>query len=378
MISMSDENFPQKNFQKFSNELNSDGKMHMLTPGPVALVDSIRLAQSKEMIYHRGPEMKALVSEIVTAMKKDFNADHVFLVTGSGTAGLEMGWACLTRPTDKALVLTNGTFGDKMIACAKIYCQNVVTASVPLGKGWSLERAKEHIDNSGAQIFSMVYNETSTGVLNDARAICKYAKSKGMVTILDAVSAWAAAPLDIKEFGVDFTATGSQKAIGAAPGIAIVAFTDEMMKRAESIPARTFYLDMKKHKKDMDTFQTPTTPAVSILYSVKAAIDYINAQGGFDAHRAKHAKAAEKSRAFVKEIGYPVFAEEGFYSPAITGFIMEDADGFRKRLREKYNLVTARDFGDLKGKFFRICHIGNFDDAHLDYAFAAIKKELGK
>ncbi len=355
-----------------------EGKMLMLTPGPVALADPIRLAQSKEMIYHRGPEIKTLIEGIVVAMKKDFNADHVFLVTGSGTAGLEMGWACLTKPTDKALVLTNGTFGDKLAACAKIYCANTQVEKQPLGKGWSHERAKAAIDSSGAQVFGMVYNETSTGVLNDARAICKYAKSKGMVTILDAVSAWASAPLDIKDFGVDFTATASQKAIGAAPGIAIVACTDEALKRAEGIPARTFYLDMKKFKKEMDTFQTPTTPAVSVLYSMKAAIDYINEQGGFDAHRAKHAAAAVKSRKFVESVGFAVYAEPGFYSPSITGFLMEDADGFRKRLREKYNLVTARDFGDLKGKFFRICHLGNFDDAHLDYAFAAIRKELGK
>ncbi|MFA6907813.1 MAG: aminotransferase class V-fold PLP-dependent enzyme [Candidatus Micrarchaeia archaeon] len=356
----------------------TDGKMHMLTPGPVALVDSIRLAQSREMIYHRGPEMKALVEGIVSAIKKDFNADHVFLVTGSGTAGLEMGWACLTLPSDKALVLANGTFGDKLAACAKIYCPNTQVEKMPLGKGWNLERAKAAIDGSGAQIFGMVYNETSTGVLNDARAICRYAKSKGMVTILDAVSAWASAPLDIKDFGVDFTATGSQKAIGAAPGMAIVACTDEAMKRAEGIPARAFYLDMKKFKKEMDTFQTPTTPAVSVLYSMEAAIEYITERGGFDAHRARHMAAAAKSRKFVEGLGFPVYAEPGFYSPSITGFIMEDADGFRKRLREKYNLVTARDFGDLKGKFFRICHLGNFDDAHLDYAFAAIRKELGK
>jgi len=356
----------------------SEGKMHMLTPGPVALADPIRLALSKEMIYHRGPEIKVLIEGIVSAMKKDFNADHIFLVTGSGTAGLEMGWACLTKPTDKALVLTNGTFGDKLASCAKIYCPSTQIEKMPLGKGWNLERAKGIIDKSGAQIFGMVYNETSTGVLNDAKAICRYAKSKGMITILDAVSAWASAPLDIKDFGVDFTATGSQKAIGAAPGMAIAACTEEMMKRAEGIPARTFYLDIKKYKKDMDTFQTPTTPAVSVLYSMKAAIDYINERGGFDAHRAKHAAAAAKSRAFVKEIGFEVFAEPGFYSPSITGFILEDADGFRKRLREKHNLVTARDFGDLKGRFFRICHLGNFDDAHLDYAFAAIRKELGK
>src|SRR3989338_4725380 len=210
-------------------------RMHLLTPGPVALVDSIREAHAQEMIYHRGPEIKALISDIVPRLRKDFNSDHVFLITGSGTAGIEMGFACLTKPGDKALVLANGTFGDKLVSCAKIYT-SVTSATVPLGKGWSLERAKEHIDAAaaaGATVFAMVYNETSTGVLNNAGAICRYAKGKGMITIVDAVSAWGAAPLDIKAMGIDFTATGSQKAMGAAPGIAIAAFTDVMMKRAE-------------------------------------------------------------------------------------------------------------------------------------------------
>lgn len=352
--------------------------MRLLTPGPVALADPIRIAQSREMIYHRGPEIKSLVSGIVAEMKKDFNSDHAFLVTGSGTAGLEMAYACLARPQDKSLVLTNGTFGDKLGLLSKVYCAATQVEKQPLGKGWSLERAKETMDNSNAQIFGMVYNETSTGVLNDAKSICRYAKSKGMVTILDAVSAWGAAPLDIKEFCVDFAATGSQKALGAAPGMAIAAFSDEMMKRAESMPARSFYLDMKKYKKDMENSQTPTTPAVSVLFSIQAAIEYINSRGGFEAHRKKHQAAAEKSRKFVESIGYQVFSEAGFHSPTITGFVLENADAIRKELRDKHQLVTARDFGELQGKFFRICHIGNFDDEHLDYAFDAIRKVLGK
>jgi aspartate aminotransferase-like enzyme len=351
--------------------------MHLLTPGPVALADPIRESQSKEMIYHRGPEIKALIGDIVPRLKKDFNAAHVFLVTGSGTAGIEMAFACLTTQADKALVLANGTFGDKLGSCSKVYCSTQVE-KLPLGKGWSLERAKEIIDKSGATVFAMVYNETSTGVLNDARSICRYAKSKGMITILDAVSAWGAAPLDILEFGVDFAATGSQKAIGAAPGMAIVACTDEVMKRAEGITARSFYLDMKKFAKEMANSQTPTTPAVSILFSIKAALDYIDSKGGLDAHKKRHQQAAEKAREFVKSIGHEIFAEPGFYSPTITGFILPDADAIRKRLREEHQLVTARDFGELQGRFFRICHIGNFTDADLEYGYSAIRKVLGK
>ena len=356
----------------------AESKMHLLTPGPVALADPIRLAQSQDMIYHRGSEMKALMNSIAPRIRDDFNADHCFLITGSGTAAIEMGFANLTNQSDKALVLSNGTFGEKLAACARVYCSIVQAETVPLGKGWSLERAKEKIDSSGAQVFAMVYNETSTGVLNDARAICRYAKSKGMVTILDAVSAWGAAPLDIKDFGVDFAATGSQKAMGAAPGIAIAALTSDAMSLAERTQSRSFYLDMKKFKKEMEGSQTPTTPAVSVLYSMKAALDLIDSKGGWATHRQKHSAAAERSRKFVKEIGYELFAEQGFHSPTITGFILENADEIRKQLKEQHSLVTARDFGDLKGRFFRICHIGNFTDADIDYAFAAIRKVLCK
>ncbi|MEM4633821.1 MAG: aminotransferase class V-fold PLP-dependent enzyme [Candidatus Anstonellaceae archaeon] len=351
--------------------------MHLLTPGPVALEESIRLSQSREMIYHRGPEIKSLIGYICEELRQDFNTNQIFLVTGSGTAGLEMAYACLTKQTDKSLVLANGTFGDKLGAMSKVYCETRIE-KLPLGKGWNLDRAKKAIDESDANVFGMVYNETSTGVLNDAKAICRYAKSKGMITILDAVSAWAAAPLDMKKFGVDFVATGSQKALGAAPGIAIVATTDEMVQRAESITARSFYLDMRKFKKEMDNNQTPTTPAVSVLFSVQAAIELIKSKGGFEEHRKRHYLAAEKSRKFVESIGYKVFAEEGFYSPTITGFILEGADEVRKKLREEFRLVTARDFGELQGKFFRICHIGNFDDQHLEYAFSAIRSVLGR
>jgi aspartate aminotransferase-like enzyme len=352
-------------------------KMHLLTPGPVELADSIRLSLSQPMIYHRGPEIKALLGDIVPRLKKDFNADHILVITGSGTAAIEMGFASLTKQSDKALVLSNGTFGEKLSSCSKIYCATQVE-TIPLGKGWSLERAKKLIDESGANILAMVYNETSTGVLNDAKSICSYAKGKGMLTILDSVSGWGAAPLDMKEFGVDYTATGSQKAIGASPGIAIAALSEHAMKLAESLPARSFYLDAKKYKKEIDTFQTPYTPAVSVLFSVKAALDHIDSKGGFAAHRARHEAAAEKSRKFVEGMGYSVFSEKGFHSPTITGFVLENADEVRKRLREEHHLVSARDFGELKGKFFRICHIGNFDDAHLEYAFGAIKKVLGK
>lgn len=349
----------------------------LLTPGPVAVPQEIRDAEAKEMIYHRGSEMKELMKDVAGKLKADFNADNFYVVSGSGTAGIEMCIANCIKPGEKTLILSNGTFGDKLASCAQIYA-NVQKVSQPLGKGWSLERAKEAIDNSDACVLGMVYNETSTGVLNDAKGICNYAKKKGMLTIVDAVSAWGAAPLNCHEFGIDAVATGSQKAIGCPPGLSFVAMSGEAVAKAESHPPRTFYFDVRKYKKEMETFQTPTTPAVSLLYAVQAGIGIIERKGGFDAHRKRHEEGAAHSREFVKSIGKEIFAESGFYSPTITGFILENADEARKTLKEKYGLVTARDFGELKGRFFRVCHIGHFTKEELDIAFGYIREVLGK
>ncbi|MBS3068791.1 alanine--glyoxylate aminotransferase family protein [Candidatus Micrarchaeota archaeon] len=349
----------------------------LLTPGPVAVPQEIRDAQAKEMIYHRGPEMKELLKDVATKLKADFNAENFYIVTGSGTAGIEMCVANCVKPQENVLVLSNGTFGDKLANCAEIYGK-VQKVSQPLGKGWSLERAKEAIDNSNATVLAMVYNETSTGVLNDAKGICNYAKKKGMLTIVDAVSAWAAAPLDCREFGIDAVASGSQKAIGCPPGLSFVAMGNEAVEKAQSHAARTFYLDVRKYKKEMETFQTPTTPAVSLLYAVQAALGVIEKKGGFAAHRKRHEEGAAYSREFVKSLEREVFAQSGFYSPTITGFILENADEVRKTLKEKYGLVTARDFGELRGRFFRVCHIGHFTKEELDVAFGYIREVLGK
>lgn len=349
----------------------------LLTPGPVAVPQAIRDAQAKEMIYHRGLEMKELMGGVATKLKADFASDNFFVVTGSGTAGIEMCVANCVAPSENVLVLSNGTFGDKLASCAQIY-GNVQKVSQPLGKGWNLERAKEAIDNSNATVLAMVYNETSTGVLNDAKGICNYAKKKGMLTIVDAVSAWAAAPLNCREFGIDAVASGSQKAIGCPPGLSFVGMSAEALSKAESHPPRSFYLDARKYKKEMETFQTPTTPAVSLLYAVQEALGLIEKKGGLDAHRKRHEDGAAYSREFVRSLGKEVFAESGFYSPTITGFILENADEIRKQLKEKYDLVTARDFGELRGRFFRVCHIGHFTKEELEIAFGYIREVLSK
>src|SRR3989339_1207264 len=266
----------------------------LFTPGPVKLTDEIRESQSHEMISHREKRWNELHIGLVNRFKKYTNAHESYLVTGSGTLGIEMNIVNCVQRSDKILCLANGEFGKRFAQMNRVYCDNVEEHKLDVGMGWNLEKCKEIIDNSNAQVFGMVYNETSNGVLNRVGDICSYAKKKGMRTIVDGVSAWPASQVDMKKMGIDFFSTGSQKAIAAPPGLAMISVSEEgaeFNEKRTGIPA--WYMDMRKHRKFViEKQQTPYTPAVSLYYGLKAAFDHMDKEGGPAGSETRHKKAA--------------------------------------------------------------------------------------
>ncbi|HQT45197.1 MAG TPA: aminotransferase class V-fold PLP-dependent enzyme, partial [Candidatus Micrarchaeota archaeon] len=318
---------------------------------------------------------QVLYSDLVTRFKKYTNAEDSYIISGSGSLGIEGIVLNAAKPDEKMLVIQNGDFGRRLAATGKIYA-NVQEEIIPLGKGISLENAKAAIDNSNAQVFAMVYNETSVGVTNHAKDIFNYAKSKGMFTVMDAVSAWSAMELDMKAYGVDFMATGSQKAIGAPPGLSMVSVSKDGYERFSSKDNRSYYLDFKSWRKFGLKSQTPWTPAVSVMYGLQAAFDRLDKDGGVEGNIKRHASMAQYSREWVVRMGYEVFAQPGHYSNTITSFLHPKADEVKSNLKAKYNVEIAGGFGDLKGKLLRVCHIGNVSQDEIDLAFSAWEKVL--
>ncbi|MEW6329403.1 MAG: aminotransferase class V-fold PLP-dependent enzyme, partial [Candidatus Micrarchaeota archaeon] len=219
----------------------------LLIPGPVELTDDIKLAQGGAMINHRSTDFGALNAEITQNLVKMFKSQEAYVITGSGTAAIESIIASVVKPDDRMLCLANGFFGDRFCATAKIYCK-VVEEKKQWGTGFSIERAKDAIDNSDANVLGMVYNDTSTGVANHIRDICLYAKKNGMYTLIDAVSAWGGHPVDVNAWGIDALAAGSQKCLGAPPGLSMVALSADGVGRVDSNAPRTYYLDLKKYR----------------------------------------------------------------------------------------------------------------------------------
>jgi aspartate aminotransferase-like enzyme len=354
----------------------------LLAPGPVPVLKEISDAQCKEMITHRSGEFTKLYGDLVPRLKAYFGAEEAYVITGSGALGLETLILNLCQKSDKVLCLPNGEFGDHQVTTVKVYAEAIVHR-LEDGKGWNLERAKPIIDSGiesgGAKILAMVYNETSMAIRNDVKAICAYAKSKGMLTIVDGISAWPGTEFNMLEFHVDAFVTGSQKGIAAPPGMALIGLSKEAVERyakRQSIPS--YYCDLRRHKKRYgQDQQTPNTPAITLFWALQKAFDVLDRKGGLMAAVKRHAEAAQHVRKRVRELGFPLTAEAGFESNTVTGFICKDAGQakmIKSKLASEYQIKIVGSRGKFKDNGLRIAHMGNFELKDIDLALDAIEK----
>jgi len=347
----------------------------LLAPGPVPVLKEISEAQTKEMITHRSEEFSALYKDLVTRLRAYYGAEEAYVLTGSGALGLETLILNLCEKNDRVLCLSNGEFGDNLATTVGVYA-NAVVHRLDDGKGWNLERAKAKIDESNAKALAMVYNETSMGVRNSVREICKYAKSKGMLTIIDGISAWPGTEFEMKSFSVDAFVTGSQKGIGAPPGMAIIGLSKEAVERytkRENIPS--YYCDLRRHKKRYEKDQqTPNTPAISLFWALQTAFDVLDKKGGVPGAVKRHGDAAAHVRKRLVDMGFRLIPEKGFESSTVTGFICKDADQ-AKRIKStlaKDGIKIVGSRGAFKDTGLRIAHMGNFEMKNLDACLDAI------
>jgi len=352
--------------------------MIILSPGPVYVPKQILEAQTKEMITHRSSEFTELYTNLVERLKRYLNSQESYILTSSGTFGLESLILNITKPNEKMICFSNGVFGDKLVETAKIYT-NVEVNSLEAGKGWDLEKAKGLIDESGAQVLGMVYNETGYAVLNHSKEITQYAKKKGMFTIMDCISAWPGTPLDMKEFGLDGFVTGSQKGPACPPGLALLGVSEDAVERINSrdkIPS--WYGDLKAYKKRYEkSGQTPFTPAISLMRALRKGFDLIDENGGINGAVERHKKLSGYVRKRLVELGFELIAEKGFESQTVTSFKVKDgvnSKEIKQRLAKEFGIVIVGCKGAYAKNGLRISNMGWVTKEMLDSCFDALEK----
>lgn len=356
--------------------------MQLRIPGPTPLPNEILQMASKQMINHRGPEFAEIINRTTKNLKDMFQTKgDVFLLTGSGTGGMEAAIVNCLSPGDKVLSVANGAFGDRFADIAEVFGAQVERLSFEWGTAVDPQEVHRAISNdAGIKAVLVTHNETSTAVTNDLAAISAVVREYEKLLIVDAISSLGCIDLRTDEWECDVVVTGSQKGWMAPPGLAMVSVSDRAWQSHAQAKMPKFYWDFAKAKKFLEKSQTPWTPSVSTFYALDAALELLQREGLQNIF-ARHARIAAKAREAVKSLGLSLFADESCASNTITAVQATkglDSKKLLKILREEYGTVLAGGQQRLDGKIFRIGHLGYVTEGDIDATIEALKAALPK
>ncbi len=332
-------------------------------PGPTALPPSVREAGGRQMVNHRGDEFKALLGRVDEGMRPYFGTSgRVILLTCAGTGALEAAVVNTLSPGDAVLAVTMGAFGDRFAAIAETYGAVVTRLPVDWGRAAEPEAVRQAaaaIPNLKAVL--LTHNETSTGVANELEPLASAIRdvAPDALLLVDAISAMGAVPFAMDAWGLDLVVTGSQKAWMSAPGMAMAALSPRAWAATETARMPRFYLDLRRHRDTAVNGETPWTPAVAVLYQVDEGLRLMQAEG--DGVFARHEACAAMTRAGLRALGFELLADDDVASKTVTAaWIPDDLDwkAFNGALKRR-GLVLAGGQGKLKGKIFRVGHLGS-------------------
>ncbi|HET7828930.1 MAG TPA: alanine--glyoxylate aminotransferase family protein [Candidatus Limnocylindrales bacterium] len=332
-------------------------------PGPTALPPSVREAGGRQMVNHRGEEFKALLQRVSEGMKPYFGTtSDVIMLTCAGTGALEAAVVNTLSPGDRVLAVTMGAFGDRFAKIAEVYGAEVTRLEAEWGTAPQPSAVRAAAaETPDLKAVLLTHNETSTGVTSDIAALAAAVRDAApeALILVDAISALGAVPFAMDAWGLDLVVTGSQKAWMAAPGMAMAAVGPRAWAAAETATMPRFYLDLKRHRETAAAGETPWTPAVAVMYQVDEGLRLMQAEG--DGVFRRHETAQAMTRAGLRALGFELLADDGVASKTVTAaWIPESLDwkAFNGSLK-KAGLVLAGGQGKLKGKIFRLGHLGS-------------------
>ena len=350
-------------------------------PGPTSLPDVVREAGARQMVNHRGPEFAVLQNGIIARLKTFYRTENdVLIVTAAGTGGLESAIVSFLSPGDKVLGITIGAFGDRFAKIATVYGADVTRLAFEWGTAAEPAKVRDALLAGGPwKAVLMTQNETSTAVTNPIAELARVVHeiAPDALVMVDAISSLGAVPFETDAWGLDVVVSGSQKAWMVAPGLSFVAVSPRAWAAAETAKMPKFYFDLLAHKKSAVDGQTPWTPAVAVMFQLDVALQLMEQEGLADIWK-RHAAVGAAVRAGLQALGFRLLADPAFASDTVTGaWVPEDLDWktFNGKLR-KYGLMVAGGQGNLKGKIFRIGHLGHVTIPDILNAMAVLEQTL--
>lgn len=359
-----------------------DNKQMLMIPGPTPVPEKVLLAMAKHPIGHRSGDFSKIIAELTANLKWLHQTENdVLMLTASGTGAMEAGIINFLSPGDRVLVGNNGKFGDRWVKVAKAFGLAVEEVKAKWGQPLDPQAFQSLLEADTAKTIKAVivtHSETSTGVLNDLEAINSAIQSHGQaLSIVDAVTSLGATPVAVDQLGLDVVASGSQKGYMIPPGLGFVAVSGRAWKAYETATIPRFYLDLKKYKKSTDADSSPFTPPINLMYGLQASLQMMKAEG-LDSIFARHQRHTDATRAAMKALNLPLFAPDSAASNAITAVAPTtvDAEKIRGTMRKKFDIALAGGQDHLKGKIFRVGHLGFVCDRDILSCIGALEATL--
>ncbi|WP_376791310.1 pyridoxal-phosphate-dependent aminotransferase family protein [Thermoflexus sp.] len=350
----------------------------LFIPGPTYVPEEIAQAQARPMIGHRSREFTALFERLLPRLQAIFRTrGRVFFVAASGTGLWEAAIRNLVRR--KALCLINGAFGERWYQVVLANGKEAIPISIEWGRGVRPEQVIEALEaHRDVEAITVVHNETSTGVMNPLQEIAAAVRHNfpEVLILVDAVSSLGGAPLETDAWGLDFVLTSSQKCLALPPGLAFCAVSERALEKAKEVPHRGYYFDLLTLARYAERGETPATPPISLLYAADAQFERI-LQEGMEARWERHRRMAERVQTWAAE-RFGLFAEENYRSWTLTCVANTrgiDVGALNEFLRTRGKIISS-GYGPLKGKTFRIAHMGEIQPHHIEALLADIEAWL--
>ncbi len=358
-------------------------KLILRIPGPTPIPPRVQQAMNRPMIGHRSGQFSALFAKVAERLKPYFGTrQDVYILAGSGTSALEMSVVNTVGAGDEVAVLVSGAFGERFAKICERYDIVAHRLNVPWGEAVTADLLSAFLDeHPNVKAVFATYCETSTGVQNPVKELAAVVRAKtDALFIVDAVSCLGAVPCEMDAWGIDIVVTGSQKAFMLPTGLAFLAASERAWNVIENRKPLAFYLDLKAYRKSLAEQTTPYTPAVSLIFGLEEVCNMLEEEGLANIIK-RHELMRDMTRAAMTALGIPLMTSDEYGAPTVTSLDPKgafDSEELRKTLRTKHNVIVAGGQQHLKGKIFRIGHMGFCDPLDVITVVSAIEMSLAQ
>jgi aspartate aminotransferase-like enzyme len=355
-------------------------KRYLLTPGPTPVPPEVLAELAKPVIHHRERDYREIYEQCLARLREIYRTQNdVLMFTTSGTGAFESAVANLTSPGDRQLVLSAGNFGERWASMVKAFGAELVHVRLEWGETPEPDDLRGALAEAGdVGVVYLTHSETSTGVVCDVQALASVAKDAGAVVVVDAVSSLGAVPLETDAWGIDVVVSGSQKALMCPPGVAFASASPTALDRARTATSPRYVMDWERTRAAQAKLDAPFTPAIPIVRALNVAMGLL-LEEGLEAAFERHARLGRACREGAKAMGLELFSPDEERAAVVTAIHAPegvDATEIVKGLRDRFGITIANGQGSLKGKIFRIGHIGWFDVFDITTALAAVELVL--